>query len=201
MNKKNTDYLFETYWFFGHDKWKGNRREALRYTLMPFGFDCGDGWFRLVDTLCANIEGVFKTLELNAKFGNCDKPDRDMFSVVQVKEKFAGLNFYTGAMNKDVYDRVEGRIAMAEAMSYFICETCGNAGKFRGELMWKKTLCIWCLRRLLLSIAWVNFTYKYYYRPRRVARKWRKHTRSYLHSYWSLASTKVKHLIGYNRTK
>lgn len=34
-----------------------NRYGDVRQTLMVFGFECGDGWFNIIDALCANIQG------------------------------------------------------------------------------------------------------------------------------------------------
>jgi hypothetical protein len=55
---------------------------------------------------------------------------------MQIKEKFGGLRFYTNA--KDEY--VSGVLAMAESMSYSVCEQCGAAGRMRGT-GWLYTAC------------------------------------------------------------
>lgn len=75
-------------------------------------FECGDGWFELIDTLCALLQSV---------------TERGGPQVVaqQVKEKFGGLRFYTAGVN----DEQDGMIELAEAMSQRICEVCGNRGK------------------------------------------------------------------------
>lgn len=33
-----------------------NRYGDVRQTLMVFGFECGDGWFNIIDAMCANIQ-------------------------------------------------------------------------------------------------------------------------------------------------
>lgn len=54
----------------------------------------------------------------------------------QVKEKFAGLRFYS--RGGDAY--CHGAISMAEAISLRTCEECGAPGKVGGQ-GWIKTLC------------------------------------------------------------
>jgi len=60
-------------------------------------------------------------------------------SIVQVKEKYGGLRFYTYGGN----DYVRGMIDFAESMSYKICECCGNPGKL-SQKGWWRTLCDPC---------------------------------------------------------
>jgi len=120
VNKEHTDLLLQRFKFFGQSRW-GNLdfREAIQTSVMPFGFECGDGWFRLIWELCEAIE---------------PRVDDD-FEVVQVKEKFGGLRFYCGPASKEVYDL----ISVAEEKSYSVCEECGRKAKQRGG--WISTLC------------------------------------------------------------
>lgn len=100
--------------------------------LMPFpmfGFECGSGWYNIIDALCYQIQS------------HIDWQNRDSAKVVQVvaeqvKEKFGTLRFYV--YGGDEY--TDGMIRMAEAMSAVTCEQCGNAGKFRGR-GWYYTAC------------------------------------------------------------
>jgi hypothetical protein len=57
----------------------------------------------------------------------------------QVKEKYGGLRLYFSGGDK----YVEGLVSMAEAMSYKICEVCGNKGQ-PNEGGWITTLCDSC---------------------------------------------------------
>lgn len=59
--------------------------------------------------------------------------------VMQVKEKFGGLRFYTDYSN----DYLNGMIHMAECISYKTCEQCGKPGKPRSG-GWVLTLCDDC---------------------------------------------------------
>ncbi|MGF6511313.1 hypothetical protein [Paraburkholderia sp. 32] len=86
----------------------------LPATPSPFaswGFECGDGWYDLVDTLCA-------ALQIETKNG------APQVLALQVKEKLGGLRFHARGQN-EVH---EGMIGLAEMLSVRLCEVCGNRG-------------------------------------------------------------------------
>ena len=87
-----------------------------------WGFECGDGWYDLLDYLCGSL--VTYTYS-----------DEEIY-VDQVKEKFGRLRFYLSRED----DVMHGMVSMAEHMSGRICETCGNRGETRGG-SWMVTLC------------------------------------------------------------
>ena len=87
-----------------------------------WGFECGDGWFDLLDYLCGAL--------LIYTYG-----DEEIY-VDQVKEKFGRLRFYLSRED----DVMHGMVSMAEYMSGRICETCGERGETRGG-SWFVTLC------------------------------------------------------------
>lgn len=82
------------------------------------GIECGDGWFALIDTLCAEIQ-----------FYSDHNPIPQVVAT-QVKEKFGTLRFYTLGSGDE---RTRGMVSMAVAMSAHICEVCGLPGGRRGE--------------------------------------------------------------------
>ena len=86
-----------------------DRHGAMTATAMCWGFACGNGWYALIDTLCAEIQR------------HVDATHVQPVVAVQVKEKFGALRFYT--TGGDEYTR--GLIWAADAMSAFICEKCG----------------------------------------------------------------------------
>jgi hypothetical protein len=88
----------------------------LRHTLMPLGFQHGDGWFDLVSRLCESLEPV--VAEAEKKSG---KP----FEVLQVKEKFGTLRFRVSQHT----DEIDERINSAQEESSRTCEICGQCGK------------------------------------------------------------------------
>lgn len=87
-----------------------------------FGFECGDGWYALIDSLCAEImsTGVFPVPE-----------------ALQVKEKFGTLRFYVS----DAPDEVLCLIEAASMKSREICEQCGEPGKLGSRAGWWGVLC------------------------------------------------------------
>lgn len=76
-----------------------------------FGFECGPGWFSLVE----------KTLIKLARIAREDGLNR--LRVRQVKEKFGGLRIYLSCSN----DRVDAVVAAAQLQSLKTCDLCGGA--------------------------------------------------------------------------
>jgi len=106
-----------------------DRHGDMRETAMCWGFDCGDGWYNIIDNLCATIKNREYNLKLNKK---------EFVPVVatQVKEKYGGLRFYYNGGD----DYIDGAAALAEYMSEVTCEKCGKPGKLRGH-SWMYTAC------------------------------------------------------------
>jgi len=106
-----------------------DRHGDMRETAMCWGFDCGDGWYNIIDNLCATIKNREYNLTLHKK-------EYSPVVATQVKEKYGGLRFYyTGGD-----DYIDGAVAFAEYMSEVTCEVCGKPGKQRG-VMWMYTTC------------------------------------------------------------
>jgi nitrogenase molybdenum-iron protein alpha/beta subunit len=93
---------------------------------MAFGFECGDGWFRLIDQLSSDITAI-------------DKRDGTETIAFQVKEKYGGLRFYIEGGSDAVFDAID----KAEELSLKTCEVCGEPGKQRGK-GWIYTMCDKC---------------------------------------------------------
>jgi hypothetical protein len=100
-------------------------------TSMCWGFDCGDGWYNIIDTLCYQIQWH---IEHNLK--KYEAPEVANVEATQVKEKFGGLRFYYIGGN----DFINGLITMAEGLSKKTCEECGAPGT-QSEGWWVSTLC------------------------------------------------------------
>lgn len=91
------------------------------------GFALPFGWESLVNALCVLLEWHITTLPEDIRGDvNC----------AQVKEKFGGLRFY---MTQET-PYISGAIAMAERLSFYTCEVCGDPGKQRSG-GWVRTLC------------------------------------------------------------
>ena len=109
-----------------------NRDKPMTVTCMCWGFDCGDGWFNIINQLMGNIQNH---IDWRAKQGHVVP----QVTLDQVKEKFGTLRFYyTGGD-----DVIDGMVRMAESMSGVTCESCGNVGERRGG-GWVHTYCEPC---------------------------------------------------------
>lgn len=104
-----------------------NRYASPDKTAMCWGFECGDGWFDLIDKLCSEIQWHLDR--------NC-KPGTPQFVAAQVKEKFGTLRFYGDGGD----DKIHNMIWFAESFSGKLCEQCGSPAKVR-DGGWIRTLC------------------------------------------------------------
>ena len=109
-----------------------NRHKNMQETAMCWGFECGDGWYNILNALMGNIQG-------HIDWKNKKEEVVPQVTLDQVKEKFGTLRFYyTGGD-----DYIRGLVSMAESMSAVTCEECGNPGEqTRGG--WIKTICAPC---------------------------------------------------------
>ena len=139
-----------------------DRNGDMQRTLMCWGFECGDGWYNIIDVLCGKLSSEYMSAKSRYEFIK-DKVGQKMYGgsgdvitqgeidhrkqimeeeaskvpvAVQIKEKFGGLRFYVQAATSKHYDY----ISFAESMSYRTCEQCGAPGK-RYSMGWHKTLC------------------------------------------------------------
>ena len=99
----------------------------MRQTCMAWGFECGNGWFKILEELCekvANIPG---------------------FKFAQVKEKFGMLTVYYNGPNEEK-DReiVRAAIREAEDKSIKTCESCGEPAKLKSDHGWMLVECKKC---------------------------------------------------------
>jgi len=116
-----------------------DRNRSMQETCMCWGFECGDGWYDIIDALCGTIQHHLNWKRGSDKHkGMTDEEWDESHQVVaaQVKEKFGGLRFYIRGGD----DFVEGAIALAESLSFRTCEECGAPGSRRGG-GWIRTLC------------------------------------------------------------
>ena len=104
-----------------------DRNANMSQTAMCWGFECADGWYNIIDTLCKAIQN------------HIDQCNVSQVVAVQVKEKFGGLRFYYDGGD----DYIEGLVQMAEMISERTCEVCGNKSTLY-QTGWHKILCIKC---------------------------------------------------------
>ena len=109
-----------------------NRNKPMQETCMCWGFDCGDGWFNILDQLMGNIQH-------HIDWKNKKEEVVAQVTLDQVKEKFGTLRFYyTGGD-----DVIDGMVRMAESMSGVTCEECSAPAKTHGS-GWICTICASC---------------------------------------------------------
>ena len=113
-----------------------NRNKPMQETCMCWGFECGDGWFNVLDQLMGNIQHHIDWNNKNFEKGYTQYKQVPQVTLDQIKEKFGTLRFYyTGGD-----DVIDGMVRMAESMSGVTCEECGNSGTTGGQ-GWLVTLC------------------------------------------------------------
>ena len=103
---------------YGWMSWGGN----------GFSFECGLGWKNILEDLFRRID-----------FALVDQDIRKEFQVTQIKEKFGTLRFYCHGGN----EAVDAHIRVAEQMSEFTCERCGQRGTMHRK-GWMSVRCEQC---------------------------------------------------------
>jgi hypothetical protein len=96
------------------------------------GFAIGEGWWPIIESLCANIQSHTDWWNKNRE----TRPVVEQVVVAQIKEKFGGLRFYYEGGD----EQISGMVRMAEAWASHACEECGAPGTSGGK-GWIRTLC------------------------------------------------------------
>lgn len=94
MDDNNTKKLFKQYKF-------------LNKKTLPDGFECGDGWYKLVYDMCKEIKAINPPAE---------------FVVTRVINKYEGLEIHT----KNGTMRTRVVLDQYNTLSMDICDACGN---------------------------------------------------------------------------
>ena len=109
-----------------------NRNKNMQETCMCWGFECGDGWYNILNQLMGNIQH-------HIDWKNRKEEVVAQVTLDQVKEKFGTLRFYyTGGD-----DAIDGMVRMAESMSGVTCEECSAPAQTHGP-GWIRTICEPC---------------------------------------------------------
>lgn len=128
MNRELEKKLTEDFSFMiAKNTWTG--KICLDEEGKTFGFPCsyGDGWYQLTHDLCRELTDLYIANGINP----------DIIEMIQVKEKFGGMRFYTGSLLDGGHDIIQ----KYEDKSYEICEVCGEAGELCRRGSWYMTLC------------------------------------------------------------
>lgn len=108
---------------------------------MHRGFECGDGWYPIIDELSAKLEAEITRLKANGM------SESYLPRASQVKEKFGRLEFYIRWGRETIFDGHEvffTAIDEARRKSVVTCEDCGAPGRRRDERSYVLTLCDAC---------------------------------------------------------
>lgn len=124
MNSELENQLYEKY-----PQLFVNKDKTPMQSPMCFGIETGEGWYEIISSLCWMIKQHEDSIIWQTKWTQETDPEykSDYFPVKfdQIKEKYGGLRVYFSG--GDQY--VEGLVSMAEAMSYHVCDVCGNKGE------------------------------------------------------------------------
>lgn len=112
-------------------------KKAEENSLAAWGLECGKGWFFIINAVCFQIDQYEKNIQYRIQ--NNLNYEYNFVKFTQIKEKFGGLRLYYNGGD----DYVSGLVAMAETMSYKICEFCGDRG-YPNNKGWIRTLCDKC---------------------------------------------------------
>lgn len=102
-----------------------HRHRPTSETPMGRGFSCEDGWFDLIDRLCADIQAAV------AK--GATQP-----VAAQVKEKLGELRFYVDGRADPA---IRALIDEASECSGKVCEVCGRPGRLMLDGGWVHAAC------------------------------------------------------------
>lgn len=113
--------------------------------LIPenFYFECGDGWYNILNCLLRGISWAIsndyyrdKKMPYNEQVP-INAPEYN-FQIRQVKEKFGTLRFYYSV--DKLREEIRGMVTMAELLSECTCEYTGAPGKRYNNNGWLKTM-------------------------------------------------------------
>ncbi len=103
-------------------------REIAAVEKQFFGCACGDGWFTLVYSVCALMNGHTTSAAYKGP----------AVKILQIKEKFGALRIYYEGGD----DYINGAVDLAEMLSTKICDVTGAPGTLcRKPSGWLQTLC------------------------------------------------------------
>lgn len=122
MSPDKENFLFTNFSFFQPER-------PLGESSMAYGFECNNGWYDLIYKLCLDLESILERTK-----------DSWQFEVLQVKEKFGTLRFYTNWETEEILERIDE----AKRESTITCELCGDVGTLCTRGSWYKTLCPEC---------------------------------------------------------
>lgn len=119
MNLRNDRYLCKKFPFLFSD-----RRASMQNTAMCWGFQCGNGWYKIIKEAAAKLEPLIIDCLVKDPVNALYHPRAS-----DIKEKYGTLRFYLSSGTDEMY----AIVFAAEKKSTKVCEQCGQPGKMRGR--------------------------------------------------------------------
>lgn len=143
-------------------------RDSENKPIQSYGFECGDGWFNLIYSLCGAIqkhidsteEQRSRAIEWNSMLDRGESPSWfdptkypalkrydvpelvPQVTIRQVKEKFGSMRVYINGGDNTIRDYID----MVCYISDSTCELCGGIGE-KTKSSWVQTLCKKCAKK------------------------------------------------------
>lgn len=151
-------------------------------TCMCWGFTCGDGWYNIIWQLSLSIEeelnyswltkilykhidNIINTWNSIIKTLPEDYWDRlsidNLLTVAQVKQKFGTLRYYIESVPQNKRNQIYTYIDLAEFLTQYICEYCGDRGELDRSTGWVEVLCEVCKAEKQKRLKIENDYYKF----------------------------------------
>lgn len=105
---------------------------TLQKNLMAFAYDCGEGWYPIIEEALDKMEDAINKMPIQDKLHFLEN-----FEILQVKEKLGGLRIYINIYT----DEIREIIREAEKKALKTCELCGKPGELREVNHWYFTNC------------------------------------------------------------
>lgn len=148
-----------------------DRHADMRLTCMCWGFDCGDGWYPLIDSLCfllsanvislqRDVEHISSAMKEESNKENQSIWAKNYYTQDTLNKKLSELDKAKKAVPvatqvKEKFgtlrfyvdkatDKQYNFITFAEVMSGKTCETCGTTKDVFQTRGWIKTTCVTC---------------------------------------------------------
>ena len=167
MTKELQEKLFTKY-----DKMFRDRSKPMSETCMCWGCSCDDGWYHILDHMCAQLEHLREEYDvvvifdqIKEKFGTLRIYHHEEYGDRWTKEgewkdwkiddkseiEYSSLGWrHSGKMvsaAQHVSDQIEEVIRVTDMMSHITCEKCGMTGATQTEGGWITTLCDNCKQK------------------------------------------------------
>ena len=99
-----------------------------------YGIECGDGWYRLIRSMCAEITDYY----------NKNNVEIDILIKRVSGESLCVDYSFKHKHGQDFYEDIYSITQMYQMKSLHICENCGRRGKCMNNFKWYQVLCNNC---------------------------------------------------------